>query len=104
MQEVDRYLRFDPIRLAACGLLLAALTSLAPALFGPGLPRTLPSAPASLPLFGDLHVGTPLLFDGGVYLVVVGITCQDHPAARQIHLRPAAFPRRPGRYSSPAGA
>jgi multicomponent Na+:H+ antiporter subunit B len=26
-----------------------------------------------VPLFGDLHVGTPLAFDLGVYFVVVGI-------------------------------
>lgn len=72
--EVDRYLRFDPIRLAAAGLLLAALTSLAPALFGQTFLEHFHVHLHHVPLWGELHVGTPLLFDGGVYLVVVGIT------------------------------
>ncbi len=75
-QGVDRYLRFDPIRLAASGLLLAALTSLAPALFGQTFLEHFHIHLHHLPLFGDLHLGTPLLFDGGVYLVVVGITAR----------------------------
>lgn len=75
-QEVDRYLRFDPIRLAAGGLLLAALTSLAPVLFGQTFLEHFHIHLHHLPLFGDLHLGTPLLFDGGVYLVVVGITAK----------------------------
>lgn len=76
MQELDRYLRFDPVRLAASGLLLAVASSAAPVLFGQKfLEHTMWHA-YDLPLFGDLHVGTPMLFDGGVYLVVVGITCK----------------------------
>ena len=74
--EVDRYLRFDPVRLAAAGLLLAALTSLAPALFGRAFLEHFHVHLHHLPLWGDLHVGTPLLFDGGVYLLVVGITAK----------------------------
>lgn len=76
MQELDRYLRFDPVRLSACGLLLAACTSLAPALFGRPFLEHFHLHLHDVPLFGELHVGTPLLFDGGVYLVVVGITCK----------------------------
>ena len=76
LQEMDRYLRFDPIRLAASGLLLAALTSLAPALFGQTFLEHFHIHLHHVPLFGDLHLGTPLLFDGGVYLVVVGITAK----------------------------
>jgi multicomponent Na+:H+ antiporter subunit B len=29
---------------------------------------------ANLPILGEFHLGTPLLFDLGVYFVVVGIT------------------------------
>jgi len=73
---VDRYLRFDPIRLAASGLLLATLTSLAPVFFGQAFLEHFHLHLHHVPLWGDLHLGTPLLFDGGVYLVVVGITAK----------------------------
>lgn len=75
-QEIERYLPFDPIRLSASGLLLAALTSLAPAIFGQTFLEHFHVHLHHIPLFGDLHLGTPLLFDGGVYLVVVGITAK----------------------------
>jgi multicomponent Na+:H+ antiporter subunit B len=29
----------------------------------------------SLPVLGTVHLGTPLIFDVGVYLVVIGFTC-----------------------------
>lgn len=76
MRELERYLRFDPVRLAAAGLLIAALTSLAPALLGHAFLEHFHIHLHHVPLLGELHVGTPLLFDGGVYLVVVGITCK----------------------------
>ncbi len=74
MDELDRYLRFDPIRLAAAGLLLAAVSSLSPMLFGHAFLAHFHAHLHGVPLLGDVHVGTPMLFDGGVYLVVVGIT------------------------------
>lgn len=76
MDGLDRYLRVDPVRLAAIGLSLSALTSLAPALFGHPFLEHFHVHFHHIPLFGELHVGTPMLFDGGVYLVVVGITCK----------------------------
>lgn len=76
MDELDRYMRIDPLRLAAGGLTLAALTSAAPMLFGRPFLEHAHLHLHGVPLFGDLHIGTPLLFDGGVYLVVVGITCK----------------------------
>jgi multicomponent Na+:H+ antiporter subunit B len=76
-------LHVDPRRLLAVGLLVA----LAAALWGPlrgepffsGMWGTLP-----LPLLGKVKLGTPLLFDFGVYLVVIGsvltlvITLAEH--------------------------
>ena len=67
-----RALWFEPRTLIATGLTIAA-TSALPAVLG-GLPfmtglwGTLGSED------GGLHVGTPLLFDVGVYVVVVGVT------------------------------
>lgn len=67
-----RILRVDPIMLTASGL-LCALTS--------GLIGWLSGAPfltgiwfkAFLPGIGEVEIGTPLLFDAGVYLVVAGV-------------------------------
>lgn len=76
LEELNRYLKFDPVRLSAFGLLLAAGTSLAPALLGRNFLEHFHWHLHHVPLLGDVHVGTPLLFDGGVYLVVVGVTCK----------------------------
>lgn len=102
VQGVDRYLRFDPIRLAASGLLLAALTSIAPALLGHTFLEHFHVHLHHLPLFGDLHVGTPLLFDGGVYLVVVGISAKIILIlGKSTSGLPALSPADRRRYSSP---
>jgi multicomponent Na+:H+ antiporter subunit B len=71
-EAARRILHLDPIRLAAIGL-LAALTS--------GLVGWLAGAPFltgvwlkfSLPGLGEVDLGTPLLFDIGVYLLVTGV-------------------------------
>jgi multicomponent Na+:H+ antiporter subunit B len=69
--DARRVLRIDPRTLIAVGLLVAV---------GSGLPGLLAGYPfmsglwssGSWPVLGK--VGTPLLFDIGVYMVVVGIT------------------------------
>ena len=66
-------LRSDPQVLAASGLLLA-LTSGVWALAGGEPLLTGQWAMLRVPILGELHVGTPVLFDVGVYLVVVGTT------------------------------
>ncbi|MEM9157699.1 MAG: hydrogen gas-evolving membrane-bound hydrogenase subunit E [Verrucomicrobiota bacterium] len=74
--EALRRLRFTPIQWIAGGLLIA----LASACFGPivGKPFMtglwLPGF--ELPILGTVHLGTPLLFDVGVYAVVVGFAAQ----------------------------
>lgn len=73
---MPRILRFDPVRVAASGLLLATLTSAVPLLFGRPFLEQFNTHLHGVPGLGDLHVGTPLLFDLGVYLVVVGIACK----------------------------
>ena len=101
MQQLDRYLRFDPVRLAACGLLLAALTSVTPVFFGQAFLAHF-HIHLHLPLLGDLHAGTPMLFDGGVYLVVVGISCKIILLLGKSTLGLVAFtPAERVRYSSP---
>jgi multicomponent Na+:H+ antiporter subunit B len=67
-----RALRFEPTTLIAAGLLLALGTGVLPLLWGEPF---LTSAWVKVqPLgLGPLEVGTPLLFDLGVYLVVTGV-------------------------------
>jgi multisubunit Na+/H+ antiporter MnhB subunit len=74
-EAIHRVLRFDPVRLATLGLALAAVTGAAPLLWGrPFLEHFM--AHVNLPLLGEVHAGTALGFDTGVFFVVVGITCK----------------------------
>ncbi len=66
-------LRIDPRILVAAGLLLALLSG-TPALFSGKPFLTGQWETLHLPLAGQIPLGTPLLFDLGVYLVVIGIT------------------------------
>ena len=74
VERTQRILRFDPVRIAIVGLALALLTALAPMLVGEPLLRHFHLALRDLPVLGTLEVGTPLVFDLGVFLVVVGVT------------------------------
>jgi multicomponent Na+:H+ antiporter subunit B len=76
MEQAKAKLRIEPVALMALGLLVAVAS---------GLPGLLTSAPFmtgmwlpgfSLPFIGKVHLGTPLVFDVGVYLVVVGFALQ----------------------------
>lgn len=68
--EARRLLRVDPLALVAAGLLVALASGVPPLLRGwpymTGLWLTVP-----LPVVGK--VGSPVIFDVGVYLVVLGI-------------------------------
>ncbi|MGF1449357.1 MAG: MnhB domain-containing protein [Opitutales bacterium] len=75
-EAVRRRWWFQPVQFMTVGLLVAlasgALALVAGQPFFEGL--WLPTF--SLPLLGTVHLGTPLIFDIGVYLVVVGFTAQ----------------------------
>jgi multicomponent Na+:H+ antiporter subunit B len=75
VEEMHRIVRLDPVRVAAAGLLLALLTGLAPLCFGGAFLEHF-NPHFSLPILGEVHAGTPLLFDIAVYLVVVGVTAK----------------------------
>jgi multicomponent Na+:H+ antiporter subunit B len=75
-EAIHAGIRFDPVRVAVVGLMLATLTGAIPWLIGrPFLEHFQAHLPA-VPWLGDLHLGTPLLFDLGVYFVVVGIAAK----------------------------
>ncbi|MGZ0654309.1 MnhB domain-containing protein [Coraliomargarita sp. W4R53] len=72
MVRAKALLRIEPVKLMALGLAVALMSGL------PGLLRGMPFMTSewlpgfSLPLIGSVHLGTPLIFDIGVYMVVIG--------------------------------
>lgn len=74
MERAQQSLRIKPVVLMAWGLAVAVLSGVpgwaqgGPYMTGQWLPGF------SLPLLGKVHLGTPLVFDVGVYLVVIGFT------------------------------
>ncbi len=68
-----RLLRFDPHVFIGSGLLLAIASAALPLMLGLPL-LTARWVELRLGGLGEMKLGTPLLFDIGVYLVVVGVT------------------------------
>jgi multisubunit Na+/H+ antiporter MnhB subunit len=74
VERTQRILRIDPVQLAVVGLTISIATAMLPLLVGEPFLRHFLFKFEHLPLFGRIEVGTPLLFDLGVFLVVVGVT------------------------------
>ncbi len=74
VERAQQMLRFDPVRIAALGLMVALASALLPVALGDPFLRQYNLKVKGLPVLGDLSVGTPLVFDIGVFLVVVGVT------------------------------
>jgi multicomponent Na+:H+ antiporter subunit B len=74
--RTQEILRVDPVRLALSGLALAGLVALLPLFVGEPLLRHFHVKLENLPVIGSVEVGTPLIFDIGVFLVVVGVTAK----------------------------
>jgi multicomponent Na+:H+ antiporter subunit B len=76
-EDVRKTSRIDPMGLIVAGLALAMASGL-PALWGGETYMTGLWAPAlEIPVIGKIKVGTPFLFDIGVYLAVVGFTLKS---------------------------
>jgi multicomponent Na+:H+ antiporter subunit B len=104
LEEMHRVVRIDPVRVAVAGLILAVLTGAAPLLFDGAFLEHF-SGHFTLPLLGSVHVGTPLLFDVGVYLVVVGVTTKlVFVLAKSTQGLRALVQEEEARYSSPREA
>jgi multicomponent Na+:H+ antiporter subunit B len=65
-------LYFDPHNIIGAGLLISLSSSVFPMLFGRPFLTGL-WADFHLPLFGDVEIGTPFIFDIGVSMVVLGV-------------------------------
>ncbi|MBE0643398.1 MAG: Na+/H+ antiporter subunit B [Bacteroidetes bacterium] len=68
-----RLLRFDPRTLLAVGVLIAALSGM-PSLLGGEAYLSSRWVVPILPVIGPLPLGTPLIFDVGVFIAVIGFT------------------------------
>lgn len=73
VQETNRILPVSPPALFGSGLLVALASGFLALLSGQPL-MTGVWRRMSVPGFGELYLGTPLLFDVGVYITVVGVT------------------------------
>lgn len=72
MHTARRLLHVEPHQLIGVGLLCAIAAGLIGTLSGQGF-LTGRWAKPTLPVIGTLELGSPLLFDFGVYLVVIGV-------------------------------
>jgi multicomponent Na+:H+ antiporter subunit B len=71
--QTRKLLRFDPRTLLAAGVLIA-LTSGLPSLFGGQAYLASLWVVPTIPFIGPLPLGTPLVFDVGVFITVIGFT------------------------------
>ena len=102
VEELHRIMRVDPVRIAAAGLLTALLSGAAPLLVGHAYLAQYNWHLHHVPLLGELHVGTPLIFDLGVYLVVIGIGSKIiFVLAQSTERLPGLVAEEQHRYSSP---
>jgi multisubunit Na+/H+ antiporter MnhB subunit len=70
---IPRLLPFDPLRLSAWGLAIATLSGASALFLGDAFLTNYHYKQADFPFLGSLYLGTPLLFDLGVFLTVVGV-------------------------------
>lgn len=74
VEVARRQLKISPVTILATGLAVSLFSSLIPLLTGEVFFTGLWLPSFELPLLGKVHLGTPLLFDIGVYLAVIGFS------------------------------
>ncbi len=72
IEEVRGLTRFKPWTVLGTGLLVAGTTAAAPLLVGHSVLKG-EAATMELPVLGEIHVSSTLVFDIGVYLLVLGL-------------------------------
>ena len=70
---ITRLFPFDPIRLCAWGLAIATASGLAGLFISGNYLTHYHYKDPDFPVLGSLYLGTPLVFDLGVFLVVLGV-------------------------------
>jgi multicomponent Na+:H+ antiporter subunit B len=73
VEQTRRTIRWRSARIAAIGSLLVVATAAGPMFFGHPFFTHFHATTADLPLFGRITLSTTLLFDFGIYLIVVGV-------------------------------
>lgn len=73
VKDAKRWVRISPLRLMVSGVFVALTSGLVPMMMGKPMLTALWHK-MELPILGSIPLGTPLLFDMGVYLTVVGVT------------------------------
>lgn len=102
VRTAQRILRVDPARIATVGLLLAVLLAAAPMAWGGAFLTQYHLKFEAVPLVGNVVLGTPLLFDLSVFLVVVGVTTKLlFLLSRSIDHLPALARVERSRYAAP---
>jgi NADH:ubiquinone oxidoreductase subunit 5 (subunit L)/multisubunit Na+/H+ antiporter MnhA subunit/multisubunit Na+/H+ antiporter MnhB subunit len=90
-----RRLRVEPIRLAVAGIALALSAALLPLFFGFSPLHHLHTE------VGPVALGTPMLFDAGVFLTVVGVTLKLMlPLMKSMHGMPAFVREEEGKFAA----
>lgn len=69
---IKKSMKYNPISLTGMGVFIALLVSLIPVFFGKPFMQGLWLPTFELPMLGAVHLGTPLLFDLGVFIAVIG--------------------------------
>lgn len=100
-EGVHRVLRGDPLRLATCGMALALLGAVPGMIFGREFFQHFHATVEVAPL-GKLHLSTTLVFDVGVFFVVVGVVTKVVLVFTESALgKPALVGADARRYASP---
>jgi multicomponent Na+:H+ antiporter subunit B len=71
-----KLLRFEPMIVGAIGLILAVLPSIYPLILGKPFFFQYHFKYPDMPVVGNFYFGSPLIFDVGVYLVVVSVVAK----------------------------
>lgn len=72
-ERIATLIRFDPLQLSAVGLAVAFASSLIGPLTGQAFLTHFHYKDTDFPVLGTFYAGTPMLFDLGVFLTVVGV-------------------------------
>jgi len=78
--ETERNIRVSPTTLLTTGLAIAMVSGLPSLFLGNPFMTSIWAPTWQIPVLGKLKLGTPLLFDIGVYLAVVGFTIKSATA------------------------
>jgi multisubunit Na+/H+ antiporter MnhB subunit len=72
VDKVQKSMKLSPLYLTTSGVLIALFFSVLPIFFGVSFMKGIWLPEFSLPVLGTMHIGTPLFFDIGVFLAVIG--------------------------------